>query len=268
MTIIPLAVTTSVKPARTIEAMALEMAAELQAPYLPRNGRALPELFEAADAERFLIAGSDHLRLRDRVTGTEYYFHPNMFLIRGSNALRGAPDHFLEATGLKPGDSLLDCTLGFASESALASLRVGETGRVDGLESVRELALLTRIGLQTFPMSSRELGAALRRVHAIHADYREYLGDCVPKTYDAVYFDPFFEKRLSGSEDSVSPLFVFGNPAPLDAAAVQNARRVARRRVVIKHPRHEPLPDEIAAFVTKTIGSRKSRLIYSIIEPL
>ncbi len=267
MTTLALAVTTSVKPAPAIETLAQEIAFELAVPYVSRAGRPLPALFEAADADRLLIAGSDHLRLRDRVTGTEYFFHPNMFLIRGSNALRGETDHFLQASGLERGGTLLDCTLGFASESALASLTVGDTGRVDGLESVRELALLTRIGVQTFPVQSPELGAALRRVRVIHADYRTYLQNCAPKSYDAVYFDPFFEKRLSGSEDSVSPLFVFGNPSPLDAAAVQEACRVARRRVVIKHPRHEPLPPEVSEAVTQTVGSRKSRLIYSVIEP-
>lgn len=268
MTTVRLAVTTSVKPALAIESQAQSIADELQVLYLARQGRALPELFEAAQAERLLIAGSDHLRLRDRATGTEYYFHPNMFLIRGSNVLRGEPDHFLEATGLRAGDSLLDCTLGFASESALASLIVGKTGRIVGLESVPELALLTRIGIQTFPMHSLELGAALRRVQALPADYRDYLQKCPENAFDAVYFDPFFEKRLSGSEDSVSPLFRFGNPAPLDAAAVQSACHAARRCVVIKHPRHEPLPEEMSALVTKTVGSRKSRLIYSVIEPL
>jgi 16S rRNA (guanine1516-N2)-methyltransferase len=268
MTSVSLAVTTSVKPAAAIEEQAQDIAAELHAPYLPRSSRPLSEIFMAADADRLLIAGSDHLRLRDRATHTEYYFHPNMFLIRGSNAQRGTPDHFLEATGLGPGDTLLDCTLGFASEAALASLIVGEEGHVDGLESVQELALLTQIGLQSFPMQSKELGAALRRVRALHADYRRYLSGCADDAYDVIYFDPFFEKRLSGSEDSVSPLFVFGNPAPLDAAAVREACRATRRRVVIKHPRHEPLPGEIAALLTKTVGSRKSRLIYSIIEPL
>ena len=266
MMTLPLAVTTSVKPTLAIETLAQNSAAELLAPYVPRAGRPLPEIFAVADAERLLIAGADHLRLRDRASGTEYYFHPNMFLIRGSNAQRGTPDHFLEATELGPGDTILDCTLGFASEAALASLIVGASGRVDGLESVPELALLTGIGVQTFPMQGQELGAALRRIQVIHADYRQYLSDCAENVYDVVYFDPFFEKRLTGSEDSVSPLFLFGNPAPLDASAVWEACRVARRRVVIKHPRHEPLPEEVSTRITGVVGSRKSRLIYSIIE--
>jgi 16S rRNA (guanine1516-N2)-methyltransferase len=266
MTMPPLAVTTAVKPTPAVEAQAQSLAAELQAPFAPRLGRSLPQIFADTEAERLLIAGADHLRLRDGATGTEYFFHPNMFLIRGANALRGEPDHFLQATSLGPGDKLLDCTLGFASEAALASLAVGETGRVIGLESVPALAAVTRAGIEAFPMPHAVLRAALRRVQVVTADSGVFLRGCEARAFDAVYFDPFFDKRLTGSEASVSPLFVFGNPAPLDPAAVAEACRVARRRVIIKYPRHEPLPDDVSARVTETIGSRKSRLAYGVIS--
>ncbi len=260
-----LAVTTAVKPNAAVEAQAHRLAAELGTPFVPRLGRPLPQIFAETQAARLLISGADHLRLRDGATGAEYYFHPNMFLIRGANALRGVPDHFLEATALGPGDSLLDCTLGFASESALASLIVGEGGQVVGLESAPALAAVARVGVRDFPISSPTLGAALRRVQVVTADHGAFLRGCAAQSFDVVYFDPFFDKRLSGSEASVSPLFVFGDPSPLDPTAVREAHRVARRRVVIKHPRHEPLPAEVSALVTETVGSRKSRLVYAVI---
>lgn len=266
MTTVPLAVTTAVKPAPEIEAQAQALAIELQAPFVPRLGRPLPHIFAASEAARLLIAGGDHLRLLDRASGTEYYFHPNMFVTRGSNVLRGQPDHFLEAMIPRSGDRILDCTLGFASEAALASLIVGEAGQVVGLESVPELAAVTRVGVQTFPLPNAALQAALRRIQVVTADHRDYLRGCGADAFDVVYFDPFFEKRLTGSEASVSPLFAFGNPAPLDPDAVLEAARVARSRVVIKHPRHEPLPEEVAAVVTARVGSQKSRLVYSVIE--
>ena len=262
-----LAVTTAVKPPPAVEAQARALAEELGAPYAPRAGRSLPALCGAADAARLLVAGADRLRLCDRATGAEYFFHPNMFLVRGSAVRQGAPDHFLEAAGLAPGDAVLDCTLGFASEAALAALAVGEAGRVVGLESVPELAAVTRIGLQTFPLPSPDLEAALRRVRVVTAEHGAYLQGCADGSFDVVYFDPFFPERLSGSEASVSPLFVFGNPAPLDPDAVAQARRVARGRVVIKHPRHEPLPPDVSALVSRTVGSRRSRLAYSVLAP-
>ncbi len=262
---IPLAVTTSVHPPLALEAQAREYAAELHATYVPRVSLSVPGVFAACGAERLLLAGQDHLRLRDRATGAEYFFHPNLFGVRAYNLQHGGRDHFLEAVQLTPGDSLLDCTLGFACEAGLAALTVGETGHVAGLESVPELALVTRVGTQAFTLHSAALTEALRRVQVVAADARAYLPQCKDASVDVVYFDPFFEHRLSGSEVSVSPLFVFGNPAPLDAATVDQARRVARRRVVIKHPRDEPLLGPVQEWVTDVVASRKSRVVYSVL---
>jgi len=252
MTLPPLAVTTAVKPTAETEGQARALAGEMDAPFIPRLARALPALLAATGAARLLVVGAGRLRLHDGDTGAAYFFHPNMFLVRGSAFLHGQPDHFLEATGLCAGDRLLDCTLGFASEASL--------------ESEPALAAVTRVGLRAFPMSSPVLAEAMRRVRVVRADYRLYLAACEPAAFDAVYFDPFFPERLSGSEASVSPLFVFGNPAPLDPHSVQEALRVARRRVVIKHPRHAPLPPPLTEMVTESVGSRKSRVVYSVLR--
>ena len=262
---VPLAVTTAVHPSPLLEAQAREYAAELQAPYVPRFGLSISGLFDACEAERLLVAGQDHLRLRDRSSGTEYFFHPNLFQVRAYNLMHGGRDHFLEAAQLGPGDSLLDCTLGFACEAGLAALAVGESGSVVGLESVPELALVSRVGTQSFTLHSATLTAALRRVQVVTADARKYLPRLADQSVDVVYFDPFFEHRLSGSEVSVSPLFVFGNPALLDAGTVDEARRAARRRVVIKHPRDEPLPEAVRERVTALVAGRKSRVVYSVL---
>jgi len=263
---LPIAVTTAARPSPETEALAQEMAAQLDVLYVPRLERSLPDVYSASDAGRLLISGGDHLRLHDRATGAEYFYHPNMFLTRGSVVLGGGPDHFLQAADLKPGDRLLDCTLGFASEAALASLVIGDTGTIVGLESVPALAAVTRRGLQAFPLRAIPLAAALRRIEVVTADSRDYLPQCGTGVFDVVYFDPFFAERLSGSEASVSPLFVFGNPAPLSPEAVAEARRVARRRVLIKHPSHITLPDPLSEWVTETIGGRKSRVIYSVMD--
>ncbi len=263
--LIPLAVTTAARPDPILEAQGRAYAAELSAPFFPRFGLSVADVFRQSGAARLLVTGADHLRLHDGASGTEYFFHPNLFQVRAANVLRGGPDHFLEATQLAPGDSILDCTLGFASEASLAALRVGGAGRVVGLESVPELALVTRAGTQSFTLRSDPLTAALRRVEVVTADSADYLPRCADGSVDVVYFDPFFEHRLSGSEVSVSPLFVFGNPAPLRADTVREARRVARRRVVIKHPRDEPLPPEIAAWVTETIAGRTRRVVYRVL---
>lgn len=71
------------------------------------------------------------------------------------------------------------------------------------------------------------------------------------------------QHHLPGSENSVSPLFFFGNPAPLDAASVHQARRV-----VVKHPTREALPGGLVNDVSEIMTARKSRVQYDVLPPL
>ena len=260
-----LIVTTSISPSPELDARARRIADDLQAPYAPRRNESIAFLVAATGAGRLLVVGAARVALRDTADGTEYAFHPNMTPVRAAHLLGGGRDLFAEATGLGPGDRLLDCTLGFAAEATLGALLVGAAGQVVGLESVPELAAVTRAGLQTFPMPQPALAAALRRVTVVTADHRDFLPRCAEGAFDVVYFDPFFCERLSGAENSVSPLAHFGDPAPLDVAAVREARRVARRRVVVKHPKYAPLPPALTRDVSHVVSARNSRLAYSVL---
>lgn len=257
-------VTTSVNADAALEDDARAIAAELGASYARRRNVTLTRLFSEYPADRLLIVGHDRYSLRDRETGATYHFHPNLAMLRGLNVRRGWRDLFLEATALAEGESILDCTVGFAGEATLASLAVGEGGRVVGLESVPELAAVTRHGVRTFELNPKFLRTALRRVEIVTADYRRYLPDCPTASFDVVYFDPFFGERLSGSENSVSPLAFFGNASPLHVPSVIEARRVARRRVVVKSPRRDDLPAELDPLVDAVVTGRKSRVVYHI----
>lgn len=263
-----LVVTTAIRPSSELAERARTLANELGAPCAPRRNVTVAQVAREMETSRLLIVEHDRLLLRDVAAGTEYFFHPNLGLTRGRNLIRGERDLFAEATELGPGDRLLDCTLGFGAEAMLGAFLVGEAGCVVGLESVPELAAVTRDGLSRYAAPVPELHEAMRRVQVVTADHAAYLADCEPDAFDVVYFDPFFGERLSGSENSVSPLFHFGNPTPLDAGSVRRARQIARRRVVIKHPKHENLPDGLAAEVSTTVTTRKNRVQYDVLLPL
>ena len=80
------------------------------------------------------------------------------------------------------------------------------------------------------------MDAALRRIRAVRADHAAYLAAMPDKSVDIVYFDPMF--RLPIAESSgLEPLRNVANPAALSEAAVREARRVARRIVVLKENR-------------------------------
>ena len=52
-------------------------------------------------------------------------------------------------------------------------------------------------------------------------------------SFDAVYFDPMFRHPFMESA-GIHPLRFLADPRPVSAEAIREARRVARRRVVLK----------------------------------
>ncbi len=268
MTDLPLAVTTASRfhAGRTAQARAL--AQKLNAPFVPRRDETLAEAADSAHVSRLLIVEHAGLRLVDLPTGTTYAHHVNLLPIRAASLERGEPDLFVQAAQIAPGDAVLDCTLGFGTEATLASLLAGPSGSVTGLESAPALAQVTRAGMQNPARSlGQTLGDAMRRVQVLSADYQTFLRDCPSQSFDVVCFDPFFGERLTGSEQSVSPLAFFGDTRPLDVTSLTEARRVVRKRVVLKTPKADPLPPEITALVSAVVMTRKSRVAFYLFAP-
>jgi len=194
----------------------------------------------------------------------EYFFHPNLAKMRVRNITKGGNDHLVGAMRLGPGDEVLDCTLGFASESIICAHVVGETGRVVGLESSPVLAYLAIEGLQRREFVSPRFTALMRRIEARQADYNEYLRDCEADTFDAVYFDPIFDEPLQKSE-SMAPLRALADKSPVSREAIDEAARVARRCVVIKQRQGTPLWEQFG--ITEVHGGKNSRVEYGVIPP-
>jgi len=258
-------VTTGNRPATTTVARAVSLAGELGAPYFPRSNHSASNIFRETGAATLLIVQHDRLVASDD-HGGEYFYHPNLATVRGHNVLRGTRDVFLDAADLLPGDSVLDCTVGVGCEATLAALTVGDMGSVTGLESEPVLATITRQGMRTFPLDNPKLRAAMSRINIVNADYCDYLEASAPGSYDVVYFDPFFDERLPGSETNVSPLFTFGNQRPLSIDAVLRARTVARKRVVIKLSRFAPFPSILQPYLIERLSGRKAGAAYYVLS--
>lgn len=222
-------------------------------------------MLDDASATRALIVEENGLAVTHR-DGTVFRWHPNMGFVRAFNLLRGQTDTFAVATQLKEGERVLDCTLGFAGEALIASLLVGESGEVVGLESSPELALLTAAGLQERILKQPELMRAGRRISVVNADYRKYLRSLKAKRFDAICFDPFFDERTEGSAMNIEPLRRFGDISPLDAGSVAAAIRLARRLVVVKHPLGQELPAELVGLRRKIVKAKRGLVRYSVFD--
>ena len=239
---------------------AKDMAARLGVAYLDRPHNQVLEEFMAAQAlAAVIVLEKDGPRIH-REYGT-FAYHPGMAEIRVQQLLRGAPDHLVQALDLRSGARVLDCTLGLASDAAVAACVVGPTGRVVGLEASLLLHFAVQYGLAHYECKTPLLTAALRRVEAVHAVAGEYLAACAADSFDVVYFDPMFRHPVQGSKamEALRPLAL---EEPLDRTTVELALKVAPR-VVIKE-RSEYLLREYGC--QEYVGGKYSRIKFGIIR--
>lgn len=256
-----LLVTTIVKPNEYAETCARELAARLSAPYVERRKQSLALLRQVYGSEAILVATKDGPVVH--TAGGEYFFHLNMAELRIKNLIDGKHDHMTSAMGLEPGQSLLDCTLGLATDAIVASFAVGQEGKVVGLEASPVIATVTGFGLATFTSENESVSAALRRVTALHADYNEYLPTLPTAAFDVVYFDPMFRSPVEASS-SLRPLRPLADPRPVTANAVREAARVAKRRVVLKEAAGSHEFSRLG--FSRVVGGKYSSIHYGVLE--
>lgn len=192
-----------------------------------------------------------------------HFFHLNLAQLRIKNIQNGKHDHMVQAMQLQRGMTVLDCTLGLATDAAIASVTVGETGQLTGLESSYLLAKIAEYGLKHFDNADQEVTAALRKIKVYAIDYDGYLQTLPDNSYDVVYFDPMFRHPVERSSQ-LNPVRKITNATALSPAALSQALRVARQRVVIKEA-HRGLEFQRLG-ITHIMGGKYSRIQYGIIE--
>ena len=188
-------------------------------------------------------------------------FHPGMAVLRLENLRKGQKDNFATACELQPGDKFLDCTLGFASDSAIAAYLVGKEGTVVGLEGSQPLWFVVEAGLKIYQCENPLLTEALRRITAINSKAEEYLVALPPDSFDVVYFDPMFQRPIQASSNMV-PLRPIAYHKTLDRAMLEAALRVAKK-VVVKEHTEKVLRD---LGFTEIVGGKYSHVKYGVLR--
>jgi len=222
-----LAVTTPFAPTPAHDEAAREAARRRELPFARRGTWSLAEVAHDADADALLVLGA-HASLW--VDGAEERWHPGMGALRAKRIAIGervTGDPFLAASRLLPGDAVLDCTLGLGADALVASVAVGPGGRVVGLESSPALAAWAGEGFARLP------GEAASRVHVECADHLAWLHAAPDRSFDVVVFDPMFRHARPGPP-GFDLLRRLADPRPLSREALDRARRVARRGVLVK----------------------------------
>lgn len=220
---------------RTNERMinvAQNIAKNIQAPFVFRKKRSISMLQDALQ-EDVLVVGKERLEFHSLKTSEPFFFHPNSAMFRIKRIMKGEEDPFQEATQLEKGMSFLDCTLGLASDSIVASFLVGDEGKVIGVEKSALISYLVGQGLNMWETDVKVVNDAMRRIEVVHGDHLAVLTSLPSRSIDVVYFDPMFHETIEESQ-GIDPLRSLAAYDDLTEAVILEARRVAKKRVVLK----------------------------------
>ncbi len=229
-------------PGRTTQEhiiQAKELASELNCPYVERKKRSILRLQQDYQSD-ILIARKERLELFSLGSNEPFFFHPNSAAFRLKRLMHGEEDPMIEAAGLMEGDSFLDTTAGLSSDSIIAAYAVGEPGIVHACEKNTLIAYLVGRGLKEYISENEKLNECMRKVKIFPGDSVSFLKQTKDNSYDVVYMDPMFEEVISEANNFQS-LRQVGAQDSLTAEWVQEAIRVARKRVVLKAHFRSPL---------------------------
>lgn len=258
---VKLLVTTAYRPSPELEAQARELASAWNARYILRRQSSVRRLRERY-GELPLLVLTDRELLYYPEGEEPLFFHPSTALIRLKRLLKGESDLMLEQAGVRPGDRVLDCTAGLASDALVFAYAVGPTGRVTALESEPVLALLLRKGLAAYRTGLAPADEAMRRIEIVHVDHMSYLAGLPDNSCDVVYFDPMFRLPV-GESSAMKTLRPVANNAALTEDTIREARRVAARTVVLKEHRDSPEFERLG--FEKSVRSH-SKIAYGVIK--
>lgn len=257
-----IAVTTTREADESLNYRAESISKELNIPYIKRGNLSISKTFLKGDFEYLLVVEKDKIVIKGE--DSTLFWHPNMSELKIKSINKGNKESIMEATKLKKGDSVLDCTLGLAGDSLVFASVVGEKGYVVGIEVNKYIAYLTKNGLETYRNDNCEAEVYMKNIQVVNESYEDYLFRQSDNSFDIVYFDPMFKKPNKKST-SINSFRAFADHKGLTREILMEALRVCRKRVVVKE-RHE-INDFEKLGIKEYYGSKKSgSIIYGVIE--
>ncbi len=229
--------------------------------FVPRRGKSLQVLTRDNNAEGVIVWKTEGPVL---YTGNEkFFFHPSMAKNRITSFRKfGNIDPLIRACDLQKDYSFLDCTLGLGADAIVASYFL-PGGSIVGVEVSTPIAYVIKWGMKLYNSKMPWLNKAIQMIKVENCDHRTYLQQMEDNSFDIVYFDPMFRKPLMKSQ-AISPLRLVANHNPLEKDIIEEACRVAKKRVVMKEM-VSSLEFERLGF-TKLVSSPNNKIGMGVIE--
>ncbi|KXG43476.1 class I SAM-dependent methyltransferase [Tepidibacillus infernus] len=226
-------VTTSYEPDQEMILRAINIARQVGGQFIERGKFSLLELNKSYNTRETIVIEKELTKYYSTETENPFFFHPSMATLRINRLKQGDNDIMVDISKLKLGDTFLDCTLGFASDSIVASFVVGSTGKVVGIESQPIISAIVQDGLNQGWPKDKDIDQAMKRIEVLTKHYLPTLKIFPSKSFDVVYFDPMFRQGQRKSS-SMNPLRKLANAEPIQVEAIEEAKRVAKRMVILK----------------------------------
>ncbi|MFD2371400.1 class I SAM-dependent methyltransferase [Brevibacillus sp. GCM10020057] len=254
-------ITTGLEPCTETLCHAAELAKRFGLAVVPRGDLSLMELRRRHGDEEVLVVSARGARLE--VPGKKpFFFHPNTSAFRIKRLVRGDTDSMLVACQIQPGDRVVDATMGLGADSIVFAHATGESGHVIGIESEPVLAILVEDGLKRWSSDDIVLQQAMRRIEVRCGNHLDVLKGMPEKSVDVVYFDPMFEVTVQSST-GIAGVREYANRETLRLEAVEEAMRVAKKRVVLKEGKSGRLHERLGF---TPLRSRGQQVVYSYKE--
>lgn len=190
-------------------------------------------LFSQFGATHLYVVARDHDEVRTQ-DGGACFVQPSLLKMKLQDEARHPLMRALLGTDPRI-ERLFDCTLGLAADSMHAACVLG--CEVVGMEASPVLFSLLEEGLPRLARAH----PALARIEPRCGDALDELARLADDAVDVVMLDPMMS-RPKRSTPSFEVLRDFAKAERADALLMEQARRVARRRVVLKLGKGAPLP--------------------------
>ncbi|MFD0587026.1 class I SAM-dependent methyltransferase [Paenibacillus sp. GCM10027627] len=255
-------ITTAPRPTEKVWQQAKRLGEQLSAAVRPRKGMSIGKLLASSVDGRVIIVTETETRYYEDAEQPPLFFHPSMAYVRVKRMRKGESDPLIQLSGCGPGDRVIDCTAGMASDSLVFSYAVGSAGHVTAIESEPVLCALVQSGLAEYKSGLPEVDEAMRRIELLCENNVSYLKKLPDNSVDIVYFDPMFRQPILESA-AIGAFRTLANTDALSEEAIWHAKRVARKTVIMKE-NQDSGEFERLGFVRSRINS--SKIAYGVIH--
>lgn len=232
-------ITTGAEASKDTEKRAASLAAAYAMQYVRREKKSLRKLFSDTGGP-VLVVTKHKLEFFQSADQAPFFYHPNSAALRAKNWIMHGHDPLVAACALEAGDSVIDGTMGLASDGLILSLAGGAGTKVTGVESSPVISLLVKEGLPKYAMPLKELEDAAKRIHVVNLDTLQFLREQASGSTDIIYLDPMFASPIESSY-GIEAMRSLANNKTVTKELIDQAVRVAGKRVVLKERRTSPL---------------------------